>query len=73
MIAARLIRSPVTNDYCSSRSKPFVVIDICEKGDKTLIDLFEEKVVKILCKHVHVLQNGRANLCPAVVIVYLVL
>ena len=37
----------ITNDFCSSSFETSTVIDICEKGDKTLIDLFEEKILKI--------------------------
>lgn len=47
MISVRLMCSPTTNDFCSSRFKTSMVINTCEKGDKTLIDLFEEKILKI--------------------------
>ena len=47
MIAARLICSLLTNDFCSSSLKSSVVIDICEIGDKTSIDLFEKTVSNI--------------------------
>ena len=60
MIAMRLIRSLVTNDYCSSSSKSFVLIDICEKIDK-IDQSIRRKSFLNLCRHVHVLQNDRAN------------
>lgn len=41
------ICSLVTNDFCSSSFKTFTVIDVCESEDETLIDLLEERILKI--------------------------
>ena len=47
MIGVRLMCLLITNDFSSSSFETSMVIDICEKGDKTLINLFEKKILKI--------------------------